>query len=123
MYIVNQNGDRCENVDKLRYELNYDNKTLDALKKINDKLYAKVYNWGSVENCLNAIKKAQSEYLIYNKCKKIMRIYVNENQFAIFKDVFKGLEVFDIILDCLKANDTLFNLSEKKYLEVKTLKN
>lgn len=123
IFIVNQDGDRCEKVDKLWYELNYDDETLGALKEINDRLYAKVYNWGSTENCLNAIKREQSEYLTYNKCKKIIRIYVNGNQFAIFKDMFRGMKVFDEILDCLKENGNLFNLSEKKYWEVETSKN
>ena len=115
IFIVNQDGDSCVKVDKLRYELNYDDETLEVLKEINDRLYAKVYNWGSTESCLNGIKREQSEYLTYNKCKKIMRIYVNGNCFAIFKDVVIGFKVFDEILNCLKENGNLFNLSEKKY--------
>lgn len=123
IFIVNQNRNKCERLEKVTYDLNYDDKTLDALEEIYNRIYPKRYNWGSTENCLRGIKKEQDRYLTYNKCKKIFRIYVNGNLFAVYNDVIKGSKVFDEILEEIKANSNIFDLSEKKYEEGETSKN
>ena len=112
MFIVNQSGDVCKKVKTIRYVLKYDQETLNHLNDIHSSRMRKVYNYGSTENCLKAIKQAQENFIINNNCKQIMVIYVNGTQFAEYKDINKGKEVFEKMIAELSSTEKLFRLDQ-----------
>lgn len=112
IFIVSQSGDVCVKVEKIIYTIDYNDETLFDLDKIYKNIYSKVYNYGSEEKCLNMIKMLQNEYVINHNCKKVIRIYVNGEKFAIYDDVEKGLKIYNKILNNIMLGEDLFDLRD-----------
>ena len=108
MFITNQKGDVCTKLESLSWDLVWDDEVNMTLIAIHNRISDKIYNFGSTEQCNNAIQREQANYISANKCQKVLAIYVNKNRFAIFKDVEEGKRIFRRILDAIKHSEELF---------------
>lgn len=111
MFVVNQDGDLCEILKRVSYEIDWDNKTKKELKDIYSRMYKKAYNYGSTDNCLQAIKREQDSYIFYHNPLKVLRLYVNDTCFGLYKNIEAGRAIFNRIKEGIKNNESLIDLS------------
>ena len=115
MFVVHQDGNFCVNLKSVSYGIDWDDNTKKELRDIHNRMYSKAYNYGSTDNCLRAIKREQDNFTSSHKSPKVLQIYVNDNLFATYKNVENGLAVYKEILEGLKNNNTLIDLSQNKF--------
>lgn len=113
MFVVNQDGNSCEEAKKIHYIIDYDREVIEDLEKIYRRIHTKVYNWGSEENCLRGIREEQNRYIRNNNCQKVVTLYVNERKFGVYKKINEGKSVFNMITEGIKKGITLIDLSKE----------
>lgn len=112
MFIVNQDGDLCVEVQKVSYILEYSDRIKSELRKIYNRKMGGRYYHGSTENCEREIEREQEKYLRNNKTEKEFQIYVNGIRFAIFEDHDVGNKMFRFIIKSLGNGTKLVDLSK-----------
>ena len=114
MFVVNQNGDICVNLEKIHYTIDYDDDINKELTDIYSRIKAKEYHYGSEENCLAAIKYMQDSFILQVKPNKLLKIYVNGNLFAKYQNIENGINIFNNIKQSIINGVLLVDLSNDK---------
>lgn len=114
MFIVNQNGNICVNVEKIHYTIDYDDEINKELMDIYSRIKAKEYNYGSEAKCLAAIKYMQDSFILQVKPNKFVKIYVNDNLFAKYQNIENGINIFNNIKQSIINGVLLVDLSNDK---------
>lgn len=112
MFILNQGGNLCLEVQKVGYVIEYSDKVKIELDGIYKRRMNNRYYHGSTENCEREIKREQEYYIRDNKIEKEFQIYVNGTRFAIFEDHDIGNKVFRFIIESLGNKTELVDLSK-----------
>lgn len=119
MFIVNQDGDLCVEVQKVGYVIEYSDKVKIKLDEIYKRRMNNRYYHGSTENCEREIKREQEYYIRDNKIEKEFQIYVNGTRFAIFENHDNGIIMFKFIIESLSNGAKLVNLSKTNSVQFK----
>ena len=114
MFIVNQNGNICVNLEKIHYTIDYDDDINKELTDIYSRIKAKEYQYGSESKCLAAIKDMQDSYIIKVNPNKFVKIYVNDNLFAKYQNIENGINIFNNIKQSIINGVLLVDLSDDK---------
>lgn len=112
MFIVNQDGDTCEHINKVFYYIDYDAETKAELRDIKTKTLNASYHFGSTQRAEQVAKQRQTEYLEKYKCEKVLYLVVNGNEFAKYYDIEDGKKVFNYILNSIEHDRTLVDLNK-----------
>ena len=112
MFIVNQDGDTCELINKVFYYTDYDSEVKAELIDIEVKTRNASYHFGSTQRAEQVAKQRQIEYLEKHKCEKVLYLVVHGNNFAKYYDIKDGEKVFNHILNSIEHDRTLVDLSK-----------
>ena len=118
MFVVNQSGDMCEELNKATYEITWDEPTTKALDAIYNKRIVKEYNYGSRARCLAEIKAEQDHYLSFHRDSKVLVIYVNGTKYGTYTNIKLGRLMFEYIVKALKAGNAIVTLEPDNNEEV-----
>ena len=109
MFILNQDGDCCEEIKSVSVKLSYTPQVLAAAIQRRENIMEKVYNYGSTSAALLAADKAEQDFLKYQPT--ISLIFINEKKFATYDHKDKGDYVFKKIIEDLRNKEHFLDLS------------
>ena len=109
MFILNQEGNCCEEVRAVSIKSSYSPTILAAAIQRRENIMEKVYNYGSTSAAIEAADKAEREFLKYQP--QISLIYVNGEKFATYDHKDKGDYVFKKIIEDLRNKEHFLDLS------------
>ncbi len=98
MYIVNQANNEIVEVKSVKMYFRYSEKNQKDSSEIHTGIKCKVYNYGSSEDCYNALKDSQKQCV--DKIKEY-RISVNDKDFATYSTEAKAILEFNAIKDSI----------------------
>jgi hypothetical protein len=115
MFIVNQNKNKIVEFKEAKLYSCYPQEIEKELNAIYQRMYDKVYNYGSTERCLMEIIRYQNDYLYSinssNGEKQIHIIKINDENFAEYKEKDNAKKMLDDLINAISNNETIYQLT------------
>ena len=111
MFIVSQDNTKMYELNNIELHSSYTDDVLKELENIYDSMIVKAYNYGSTENCKNAISEEQESYLRYKN--KMYEIHVNGVKFASYKSEGMRDREFYNIKNAILLKEELYQLEKE----------